>query len=71
MAEDLREYVVRRAGEVRDYKRVCKESGIGMEAYWWLRKLAAAPKDMNLGYNRLKRLATYYKLLEAKDLRRP
>jgi hypothetical protein len=71
MAEDMRDYVVRRAGEIRDYKRVAKESGLGMEAYWWLRKLPHAPAKQNLNYFRLKKLATYFKLLEAKEMRRP
>jgi hypothetical protein len=60
--ESMKEYVVRRAREVKDYKRVSSEAQVG---YDWLNKIAqdAIP---NPGVEQIERLYHYYKRLEPK-----
>lgn len=60
----MRDYVVRRAGEVKDYRRVVEEAGIGADAYEWLCKLAR-DEIPNPGSRRIETLYAYYKRLEA------
>lgn len=59
----MRNYVVRRAFEVKSYKRVARESGIGEDAYEWLCKLAR-DEIPNPGAERIEMLFHYYKRLE-------
>lgn len=58
--ESMRQYVVRRAREVKDYKRVASEAKVG---YDWLNKIArdAIP---NPGVEQVEKLYHYYKGLE-------
>lgn len=58
--ESMRQYVVRRAREVKDYKRVALEAGVG---YDWLNKIArdAIP---NPGVEQVEKLFHYYKARE-------
>lgn len=64
--ESMKEYVVRRAREVKDYKRVAAEAKVG---YDWLNKIAqdAIP---NPGVDQIERLYHFYKLEETKKRRR-
>jgi hypothetical protein len=59
-AETMLEYVVRRAAEVKQYKRVADDTGVG---YSWLTKLAQGriPKP---NYGDIETLFFYYKALE-------
>lgn len=63
--ESMKEYVVRRARQVKDYKRVAAEADVG---YDWLNKIArdAIP---NPGVRQIERLYHYYKRLEPKRRR--
>lgn len=66
--ETTRQYAVRRAAEVKQYKRVVRESGLGEGAYEWLCKFARGDIP-NPGSDRVEKLARFYKRLEAKKLR--
>jgi transcriptional regulator with XRE-family HTH domain len=70
MAETMLQYVIRRAGEVKQYHKVAKESGIGPRAAEWLAKIPQG-RITNPSYKRIEKLCRYYKLLEAKELRQP
>jgi phage gp16-like protein len=67
--ETMVQYVIRRASSVKHYKTNAKDSGIGENAWEWLKKLANREIG-NPGANRIERLYRHYKLLEAKELRR-
>lgn len=58
-------YVVRRAREVKDYKRVAKETEVGFD---WLNKLSQGAIP-NPGAERIERLHGYYKRLEVRRSR--
>lgn len=64
----MKTYAVRRAREVKSYRRVAVESGIGEDAYEWLCKFARG-EIPNSGVDRVEKLYHYYKLLEAKHRR--
>ena len=66
--ETMRQYVVRRAFEVKAYRRVARDSGIGEEAFEWL-KILARGKIPNPGSDRIEKLFRHYKLLESKERR--
>lgn len=60
LMESMTEYVVRRASEVKDYKRVSAAADVGFD---WLNKLARGAID-NPGSARIERLYHFYKRLE-------
>lgn len=60
--ESMKQYVVRRAREVKDYKRVSAEAKVG---YDWLNKIAQDAIE-NPGVSQIERLYHYYKRLEPK-----
>lgn len=66
LMEPMRDYVVRRAREVKDYKRVSKEADV---PYDWLNKIAQDAIE-NPGVKNLERLYHYYKRQEMKPPRR-
>lgn len=66
--ESMRQYTVRRAFEVKNYRRTAIESGIGADAYEWLCKYARG-EILNSGVDRVEKLYHYYKLLETKRRR--
>jgi hypothetical protein len=66
-AETMRQYVVRRAGEVKQYQRVADETGVGLS---WLQKLARGAIP-NPNYNDLETLFLYYKRLELLERQQP
>lgn len=63
--ETMREYVTRRAAEVKNYREVAKRAGVGEE---WLKKIA---RDVipNPGIDGLEKLHTYFRSLEANGKR--
>jgi len=61
----MKDYVLRRAGQIKNYRRVCVESGIGEDAYEWLRKFVRDQID-NPGIERIEALYHYYKLAETR-----
>jgi hypothetical protein len=65
----MTQYVVRRACEVKNYKAVARESGIGEDAWEWLKKLANG-EIANPGAMRIEKLYHFYKLQESKQRRR-
>lgn len=66
---NMTEYVVERAGKVKSYRAVARQSGIGEAAWEWLKKLANG-EIANPGALRIEKLYRYYKLLETKQRRR-
>lgn len=66
--ESMRDYTVRRAFAVKQYRRVARASGIGEEAYEWLCKFARG-EIPNSGVDRVEKLFRYYKLLETRRRR--
>lgn len=64
----MKTYAQRRALEVKNYRRVASESGIGKDAYEWLCKFARG-EIPNSGVDRVEKLYHYYKLLETKRRR--
>lgn len=60
---DMTEYVINRAFKVKAYRAVARESGIGEEAWEWLKKLANGEIG-NPGSRRIEKLYRYYKALE-------
>lgn len=64
----MRDYVVRRAWEHKQYKTVARESGIGEEAWEWLRKLASGVIP-NPGSDRIEKLWRYFKMNETRKRR--
>ena len=66
--ETMREYAVRRAFEVKNYRKVLRDTGIGEEAYEWMAKFAQG-RIPNPGSDRVEILYRYYKLLETKKRR--
>ena len=66
--ETMREYVVRRAGQVKRYKTVARESGIGESRWEWLKRLARGDIG-NPGADSIEILYKHYKLLESKERR--
>lgn len=66
--ETTREYAQRRAAEIKSYRRVVIDAGLGEGAYEWLCKFARG-EIPNPGADRIELLARYYKRLEAKRLR--
>ena len=67
--ETMHEYVIRRAFEVKDYRQVCLDSGLGLDAYEWLRKFARGTIG-NSGISRVEKLYHFYKALEASSRRK-
>ncbi len=61
--ETMKQYVVRRAFEHKNYRQVSLESGIGEDAYEWLCKIAR-DEIPNPGTERIEKLYHYYKRLE-------
>lgn len=59
--ESMTQYVVRRACEVKGYKRVAEKNDVGFD---WLNKLAQGAIE-NPGSRRIERLYHYYKRLES------
>jgi hypothetical protein len=66
--ETMREYAVRRAGEVKSYRQTAIDAGLGEGAYEWLCKFAR-DEIPNPGSDRVEKLYKYYKLLEMKKRR--
>jgi hypothetical protein len=67
--ESMRDYAVRRALEVKQYRKCARESGIGEEAFEWLSKFARN-EIPNSGVSRVEKLYRYYKMLESQGRRR-
>ena len=67
--ETQRQYAVRMAARVKDYKRVLRESGVGEDAYEWYCKFARG-EIPNPGSDRVEKLCRYFKLHEAKQRRK-
>lgn len=67
--ESMQAYAIRRAFEVKNYRVVVIESGIGADAYEWLCKFARGEIG-NSGVDRVEKLYHYYKSLEPKRKRR-
>ena len=65
---DMADYVIRRAGEVKKFKAVARDSGIGEEAWEWLKRLARGDIG-NPGSRRIEKLYRYYKLHESNSRR--
>lgn len=63
--ETMRQYVVRRAFQEKNYRQVSDENKVGFE---WLRKLAN-DQIANPGADKIEKLYRYYKLLETKRRR--
>lgn len=61
----MKSYAQRRALEVKKYRRVATESGIGTDAYEWLCKFARG-EISNSGVDRVEKLYHYFKRLEPK-----
>ena len=59
----MRDYVVRRAREVKDYKRVAAKANVG---YDWLNKIAQ-DAIANPGSEQIERLYKYYKRRGRRD----
>lgn len=59
----MTQYVVRRAREHKQYRRVVRETGLGEDVYEWLCKLAQGAIP-NPGSNRIEILYPYYKALD-------
>lgn len=66
--ETMQQYAQRRAAEVKAYRRVANESGIGDKAYEWLCKFARGEIG-NSGVDRVEKLYHYFKSLEPKRRR--
>lgn len=66
--ETMQQYAQRRAFEVKNYRRVAKESGIGDEAYEWLCKFARGEIG-NSASERIEKLWRYFKLHETRRRR--
>ena len=67
--ESMKSYAIRRALEVKNYRSVAIESGIGEDAYEWLCKFARG-EIPNSGVDRVEKLYHYYKSLEPKQRRK-
>jgi hypothetical protein len=61
----MQQYAQRRAAEVKNYRRVAKESGIGEDAYEWLCKFARGAIKKSSS-DRIETLWRYYKLHETR-----
>lgn len=61
--ESMREYAVRRAFEVKQYRKVLRETGIGEDKLEWMNKFAR-DQIPNPGADRVEVLYRYYKSLE-------
>ncbi len=57
----MREYVVRRAFEVKNYRRVAEQNNVG---YWWLRSLAL-DRIGQPGVDNVEKLHRFYRSLES------
>lgn len=66
---DMTEYVIKRAAKTKAYKAVSRESGIGEDAWEWLKKLANGEIG-NPGSRRIEMLYRFYKLQESNQKRR-
>ena len=62
------DYVIYRAERLKKYRRVARDSGIGEDAWEWLKKLANGEID-NPGARRIEKLYRYYKLHESTSRR--
>lgn len=61
----MQQYAQRRAAEVKNYRRVVKEAGLGVKAYEWLCKFARG-EIAEASSNRVEKLWRYYKLHETR-----